>query len=222
MRLATVVEMQGRDLLRRRLALLLIVAVPLLFAATQRHSGEAPFTGGIGTAFSVTGAALFAMLASRPVDPRLLLAGYSRADLIVGRLLLLLGVGLGICGVFCGFLAAFAEPPRLERAAVGVLLVALVAVPLGLALATLLPRELEGTLAIIGLVGIEEQSLHYHYDSVAARLLPHYGAARYLLASEYGFTSVSARWALYSLAWALGLLVTALWLWLRRVRVWRR
>jgi hypothetical protein len=218
MRLVTVVEMQTRDLLRRRLALGLIVAVPLLFAATQRHSGEAPFVGGIGTAFSVTGASLFAMLSSRAVDPRLLLAGYRRVDLIAGRLVLLLGVGLGICGVFCGFLAAFAEPPRLDRAALGVVLVALVAVPLGLALATLLPRELEGTLAIIALVGVEEQSLHYHYDSVAARLEPHYGAARYLLASEYSFASVSVRWALYSAAWALGPLVPALLLWLRRVR----
>ena len=216
MRLLTVTEMQGRDLLRRRLALLLIVAVPLLFTATQRHSGEAPFTGGIGMAFSITGAALFALLASRPVDSRLLLAGYRRRDLILGRLVLLLGVALAVCAVFCAFLVAFAEPPRVGRAVVGVLLVALVSVPLGLALAAVLPRELEGTLAIIGLVGVEEQSLHYHYGSVAARLLPHYGAARVLLASEYSFESVSGRWLAYSVAWAVALLAVALAFWWRR------
>ncbi len=215
MKVLTVIEMQGRDLLRRRLALLLLVAVPLAFTSATVHngSGDAPFTGGIGMAFSITGIALFAMLASRPVDPRLLLAGYRGWELILGRLALLLVVALAVAGVFCAFLVVAAEPARPGRAVVGVLLVAFVSVPLGLALAAVLPRELEGTLAIIGIVGVEES---LHFDSLGARLLPHYGAARYLVASENSFEPVAYRWTLYALAWALGLLALALALWWRR------
>jgi hypothetical protein len=218
MRLLTVVEMQGRDLLRRRLAVVLLVAVPLAFTGSTIHNGSetAPFTGGIGIAFSITAIALFAMLASRPIDPRLLLAGYRRWELILGRLVLLLAVALAVDGVFCALLFAAAKPASPAHALVGVLLVALVSVPLGLALAALVPRELEGTLAIIGLVGVEES---LHFDSLVARLLPHYGAAQYLVTSENTFESVTVRWIAYELAWAVGLLGLALALWWRRTAV---
>jgi hypothetical protein len=219
MRLLAVIEMQGRDLFRRRVALLLLVAVPPAFTAAQHHSSaydDPPLRGGIGMAFSVTGMALFSMLASRQVDPRLLLAGYRAWQLVVGRLFLLLGVAFAIAGVFYAFLLAVARPYRPELAILGVAIVAVVSVPLGLLLAVLLQRELEGTLVIIGLVGVEES---LPLTTFGAQFLPHYGAAQYLVASWDGFAPISGRWILYSLTWALGLLALALALWWRRTAV---
>lgn len=219
--LLTIVEMQGRDLLRRRLALLLLLLVPLAFTAAQHHSNpydDPPLRGGVGMAFSVTGMALFSMLASRSIDARLLLAGFRPWQLVLGRLLLLLTVALAIAAVFYGFLLAIARPSRPDLAILGVALVAVVSIPLGQLLAALLQRELEGTLMIIGLVGIEES---LSLTTLGARFLPHYGAAQYLVASWDGFAPVSGRWLLYSLAWAVGLFTLAVAFWWRRTGVWR-
>jgi len=59
----------------------------------------------------------------------------------------------------------------------GVILTGLVAVPLGLALGALLPRELEAVLILIGIVGIQ---ITASPDTTIATLLP-FHAARQLL-----------------------------------------
>ncbi len=46
-------------------------------------------TGGIAMAFSIAGASIFVALTARPVDQRLVLAGYRSHELLLGRLLLL-------------------------------------------------------------------------------------------------------------------------------------
>jgi hypothetical protein len=219
-KVGAVAEMQGRDLLRRRLALLLLLAVPLAFTTAAQHGAaynDAPFRGGIGMAFSVTGVALFAMLAARRIDPRLLLAGFRAWQLVLGRLVLLLVAGLAVAGLFYGYLVALWAPARPGVAVVGLVEVALVSVPVGLMLAALLPRELEGMLVLIGLVGVEES---LSFTSLGARLLPHYGAARFLVASEDAYQPVhTLRWSGYSLAWALATLALALGLWWRRTAI---
>ena len=86
--LLTVAEMQGRDLVRRRLALVILVALPLAFYLSMIGNPTDPFAlvaGGIGMSWSVASAALFAVLAARRVDPRLVLAGYRPRDLLLGR-----------------------------------------------------------------------------------------------------------------------------------------
>ncbi len=74
-RVVTVAEMQCRDL-GRRLALILLVVLPLAFyGAMAGHSDQVIIPGGVAMAFSVAGAAIISVLSSRAVDQRLTLAG---------------------------------------------------------------------------------------------------------------------------------------------------
>ena len=78
MRVLAVSEMLARDLLRRRVALALLVGLPLAFYGVTRSSSDdlALTSGGVGLAWSIAGAALFCSLAARDVDQRLVLDGF--------------------------------------------------------------------------------------------------------------------------------------------------
>ena len=76
-RIMIMTEMHGRDLMRRHAALALLVALPLCFFLASMGSGtHAVVAGGVGMAFSVSGATLFSVLSSEEVDQRLVLGGY--------------------------------------------------------------------------------------------------------------------------------------------------
>ena len=73
-------EMHGRDLTRRHVALGLLVALPLSFyLASSAQATESFVAGGVGMAFSVSGATLFSILSSTEVDQRLVLGGLPTA-----------------------------------------------------------------------------------------------------------------------------------------------
>jgi len=177
-RLVTIAEMQGRDLLRRRGALLMLAAMPIAFYFALLGKGVAAITtGGVGMAFSVSGAALFSMLSARRIEPRLVLAGYRPLELLLGRLLLLEALGIAIVAVTSGLISLVSEPARPDLVFAGIALTVWVAVPLGLAIATVIARELEGVLAAIAVVGVQ---LSLPIDSAAAPFLPLYGPLRIL------------------------------------------
>lgn len=98
-RLLTVAEMQGRELLRRRLALAILVALPLGFYFSMLGNEDfAMSAGSIGMGWAVSGAALFSALAARRLDPRLVLTGYRPVELLGGRLLVLQTLALVLVG----------------------------------------------------------------------------------------------------------------------------
>jgi hypothetical protein len=177
-RLAAVATAHARILARRRTALLLLALLPLAFyGALYRHSPHAVTVGGVASAFSAGGAAIFSMLPARAVDQRLTLAGYRPAVLIAGRLIVLEAAGLGISLLTATVMIAGTGPAHPGDVFAGVILTGLVAVPLGLALGALLPRELEAVLILIGIVGIQ---ITASPDTTIATLLP-FHAARQLL-----------------------------------------
>ena len=95
-RVLIMAEMHGRDLLRRHVALALLVALPLVFYLSSAGNGpQAMASGGIGMAFAVAGrdAVLRAVLARR--RPALVLGGYRPVELLLGRLLFLGPLGAG-------------------------------------------------------------------------------------------------------------------------------
>ena len=217
-RVATVAEMQGRDLLRRRAALGLLVALPLAFylaSAGDDDEGFAPVAAGIGMGWSMAGAALFSVLASRRSDPRLVLAGFRPAELLLGRLLLLVALGLAILAGFAALIVAVTRPENVLLLVLGLALAALVGVPLGLAVAAVLPRELEGTMTIIGVVGI---NMSLDPGDTLAALLPFNGPAELLYASS-GLDYAAAPALAHGTAYALALFALAVAAWTRRVRV---
>lgn len=152
----------GRDLTRRRAAMALLISLPLAFNFSTLNSAAAPdrlpfrvIAGTLGMSWAIGSAAMFLLSGARRVDERLVLAGYSPWELLMGRLVPLLGFALILVGVFGAVILAtsdFTQPALLFGAlcAVGV-----VAIPLGLAIASVLPGDLEGTLVLIAVVGVQ-------------------------------------------------------------------
>ena len=217
-RLLTVAEMQARDLRRRRVAVGLLVALPLAFYFSLLGDPEDPFlfvAGGIGMAWSVAGAALFSMLAARRIDPRLVLTGYRPHELLLGRLLLLEGFALVLLVAFTALIEALSPAKEPGALLVGLALAALIGVAIGLAAAALLPRELEGPLAIVGVVGV---NMSVPPDAALAPALPFYGAASFLHRAA-GAAEAGGDALVHTIGYTAVLLAVAIVFWARRVRV---
>ena len=179
-RVLIMAEMHGRDLLRRHAALALLVALPLAFYLSSASQGKSSVAaGGIGMAFAVSGATLFSVLSSEAVDQRLVLGGYRPFELLLGRLMFLGPLGLVVAALFTVLMALVSHPERPWVLGLGVGVVALQSVPFGLAVGAALARELEGTLVLIGVIGIQ---MAVSPDSTVAKVLPFYGPRR-LIAS---------------------------------------
>jgi hypothetical protein len=182
-RIVTMAEMHGRDLVRHHIAVGLLVALPLSFYfASASEEGSDPFVaGGVGMAFAISGATLFSILSSREVDQRLVLAGYRPIELLLGRLLFLGPFGFTIACGFAALMWAVSDPERPALLLFGVAMVALISVPFGLAVGAAVPSELEGTLVLIGVVGLQ---LATSPDTFVAKLLPFYGPRRLVEAAD--------------------------------------
>ena len=87
----TVAQMQGRDLVRRRAALLLLIGLPMSWYGAEAAAGigYAVGTGVLAMAWSAAAAPLFAFVSARHADQRLVHAGYRPRDIVLGRLLAL-------------------------------------------------------------------------------------------------------------------------------------
>jgi hypothetical protein len=177
-RVAVPAEMTGRELARRRVALGLLTALPLAFyEASAHHNHRAPIIGGIAMAFSIAGASIFAAMTARPVDQRLVLAGYRPHELLLGRVLLLELFGLAVAAVFSVIMVLGTGPAHTWALVCGVVLVAVTSVPFGFAVGALAPHELEAVLILIGIVGVQ---LTLDSTQTIAKLLPFWGAQRLL------------------------------------------
>lgn len=175
-RVAGLAEAHARDLSRRRVAVLLLVGLPLAFyGSLAGHAGHAIAAGTVATAFSISGAGIFAILAGRPTDQRLVLAGYRPAELVAGRLAFLTALSLPILAGTAALMLAVSHPAHPAELVWAVAVLGLDAVPLGLVIATLLPRELEATLVLIGIVGIQ---LSLEPTQTLSALLPFHAATR--------------------------------------------
>ena len=218
-RVGIMAEMHGRDLTRRHVALALLIALPLAFyLASVGSEGAMPLiAGGIGMAFSVSGATLFSVLSSEEVDQRLVLGGYRPLELLLGRMAFLGPLGLLIGAGFSLLMWLVTDPLRPWVMALGVAVVALQSIPFGLAVGAAVPRELEGTLVLIGVVGMQ---LAMEPDAAVAKALPFYGAGRLFESAVVPSGPVLGP-VLQSAAYGLGLLVIARAFMVRRLSVQR-
>ena len=168
-------------------------------------------------AFAVSGAALFSVLSSSEVDQRLVLGGYRPVELLLGRLLFLGPLGLLIAAAFSTVMTLMSDPSRPWLLGLGVGVVALQSVPLGLAVGAVVPHELEGTLVLIGVVGMQ---MAVELTSPVSKFLPFYGP-RQLLAASLTENGALLTPLLQTLAYGLGLLLIARLFIARRVNVQR-
>jgi hypothetical protein len=205
-RVLIMAEMHGRDLLRRHVALLLLVALPLAFyLSSGRTTRQAVTAGGVGLAFAIAGATLFSTLSSAEVDQRLVLGGYRPVELLLGRLLFLGPLGLVIAAGFWLLMTGFADLAKPWLVLLGLAVVALQSVPLGLAVGAAVGRELEGTLVVIGVVGIQMAA---DPGSLVAKVLPFHEPQALIIAGFDGRGPVLAPLG-WTVAYGVALLALA-------------
>jgi hypothetical protein len=168
---ATVAAMTLRELTRRRAVFALLFATPLMFYLGRRgdHTGQAIRFVILGLGFTVSTAALFSTVAARSLDPRLRLCGYHSRHLYLGRLLALLAVGTAVAAPYLAIIAVDQRVHRLGAIALALVLAVAVAAPLGMLLGNVVPRELEGALLLVALLGVQ---MIVDPARTAARLLP--------------------------------------------------
>jgi hypothetical protein len=167
----TVAEMAGREILRRRVVLALLLLLPLAFYLARRgtHPGQAIRFLFLGLSWAVAAAALFATGASRTIEPRLRLSGYASHHLYLGRMAALALTGLVIAVPFA-VVIAFDHPwVRDGGVVVALAFCVTVAAPFGMLLGTVVPRDLEGTLLLLVTVGLQ---MMIDPADEASRLLP--------------------------------------------------
>lgn len=220
-RTVVVAEMQARELLRRRAVMVLLILLPAAFYYSV-SSSEAwgVLSGSIGVSWAVAAAGVFAVLGWRRADPRLALGGAPAWQGLVGRLLLLHVLGLALVALFAPLILSRSSE-HIDDAGlilVALLLMAVVSVALGLAIGALVPRELEGTLILIGVVGV---AMSVPPETAVARSLPLWGPIEIIsIASGFSDGAVAGAVA-HALGAVLVLLAVASWAWLRRIRIHR-
>jgi hypothetical protein len=166
-----VAEMVARDLVRRRAALALLALVPLAFylARHDEKVGQSIRFASLGLAFAVSALGLFSGTAAKGSEPRLRLSGYRPLQLYAGRLLALVGIGLGLGAAYWAIIALDQDLRRPGAVALMLGVTVFVAAPLGLLIGAVVPRDLEGALLLISMIGLQ-----FLMDPAkgSARLLP--------------------------------------------------
>jgi hypothetical protein len=156
-KIVVVAEMALREIARRRSVLLLLLVLPLAFYLSRRsdHTGQSIRFLCLGLGWALSTAALFAGGAARGIEPRLRLSGYRIKHLVLGRLCALWTVGLALSLPYWVLIRL--DQGGVRHGAIAVIMVLTVAVsgPFGLALSAVLPRELEGTLLLLVIVGLQ-------------------------------------------------------------------
>ncbi|WP_326556056.1 ABC transporter permease [Micromonospora sp. NBC_01796] len=170
-KLLTVAEMALREMVRRRSVLVILLVLPLLFYLSRRgdHLGQSIRFVCLGLGWALSTAALFAGSAAREIEPRLRLSGYRAYHLHLGRLLALWVVGLLLSVPYFLLIRFDQHDVRYGAIALIMLLTVATAAPFGLVLSAVLPRELEGTLVLLIVFGLQ---MMLDPAGTAARFLP--------------------------------------------------
>lgn len=170
-KLLTVAEMALREMLRRRSVLVILLVLPLLFYLSRRgdHLGQSIRFVCLGLGWALSTAALFAGSAARELEPRLRLSGYRTYHLHLGRLLALWTVGVLLSAPYFLLIRLDQHDVRYGAIALIMVLTVATAAPFGLVLSSVLPRELEGTLVLLTVVGLQ---MMLDPAGTAARFLP--------------------------------------------------
>ncbi|WP_445525398.1 hypothetical protein [Streptomyces cyslabdanicus] len=149
-------EMTLRELLRRRGVLGLLLLVPLVFYLGRHdETGQAVRFASLGVGFAVSAAALFSTVGGREIEPLLVLAGFRPYQLFLGRVLALVTAGLCVSALYGAVILVDQDVQNPRALAAELVLTTVVAVPLGLLLGLIVPRDMEGALLLISVIGAQ-------------------------------------------------------------------
>jgi hypothetical protein len=168
--LSAVAAVTLRELLRRRRALILVIALPLAFYLVRLDTqGQAIRFLALGIGWAVATLSLFTHVSSRDLDQRLAIVGASPSALIAGRQLALTATGLVLAGAYFTLVALTQDVTHLWAVALLLGTSVLIAAPLGAAVSLLIPRELEGALALLSIMALQMLA---DPNGTAAKFLP--------------------------------------------------
>ena len=145
-----------RELLRRRVAMGLLVALPAAFYLTNVGSSSASlFAAGLGVAWAAGAGALFTTQGAAVIEQRLRLTGFSRIELALGRSAVVVTIAITVSVVTIPMVWVISQPPKPVGLVMGVVTMTAVAGSLGMLLGVVTSRDLESTIALIGVIGID-------------------------------------------------------------------
>lgn len=166
-----VAEMALREVSRRRTVLIIMLLLPMVFYLSRRgeYLGQSVRFVCLGLGWAISTAALFAGGAARGIESRLVLCGYRVGHLLAGRLLALLVLGAALSLPYYLLIRFDQDNLRYGSIALIMAVTVVVAAVFGLALSAVLPRDLEGTLVLLTVVGMQ---MMMDPAKSASRLLP--------------------------------------------------
>ena len=160
------------ELSRRRGVIALLVALPLVFYLARRDlAGQSIRMLALGLGWTVSTLALFVAVSAKDFDRRLRLAGYAAWQLVLGRVLAVTALGLLLATGYAALILVDQDVDRLWAVLLLLVTTTLVAAPLGAVCAAVLPRELEGTLALLAIFAMQMLA---DPASSLARVLPYW------------------------------------------------
>ena len=146
-----------QEMSRRITALVFILPLPLAFYLVRIdvHWQAIRFLS-VGIGWAVATLSLFAFIAARDLDRRLVVAGASPSSLFAGRLAAVLTVGLGLAVIYFGVVALTLDDlPRAWSVLLLLVVTVLIGAPLGAVVSLVIVRELEGALALLSLMAVQ-------------------------------------------------------------------
>ena len=210
-RTMAVCRAHARELSRRKLAILLLLGLPLAFYFLAGDDGLAISFATVGFGWSIAIMSLFSTQSVRAITPRLALVGFRPVEIVAGRVLSIACYGAVIGTLLFSFLQAdkVVRSPSHLAWSLGFAVVG--SCTAGLAVGAISDRETETMLFLIGLVSL---TLVAPSASTLARLLPMFATDEYAWAAvEGGLRSGHQPWkatALVSTVLGLIAVVSAL------------
>jgi hypothetical protein len=193
---------------------------PLVWTEIPARDNWPEFTLLMGVAWAMGAAALFSVIGSGGRDRRLVLAGFHAWEIMLARFLILLSIAVSVSLIPVGVIAGFSAvpPPNIGLVWLGSFFTAAVGAAIGFFVGSLFPRPLEGTILLLGIIGLEMMTPF----SVSFRhYLPLHGPQALFLTGRFTYETGILIHVLRSLAWAAGLFAFAIVLWTWRVRIFK-
>lgn len=149
-------DMTLRAIMRRHLTLAVLVLMPIVFYFVSNDTvGRAVRSLVFGLSWALSTVAFFAAITARQLDPRLHLAGWKRLHLMLGRLSGLAALSVSLTATFGLLVAVDQDVDNLAAVILDFAVTSLVAIGLGTAIGAVLSRELEGTLILFFIAGLQ-------------------------------------------------------------------
>jgi hypothetical protein len=174
----------------------------------------------MGVGWALATASLFSVVGSNARDRRLAMAGFLPWEILAARLSILSFVALAISLIPTILIPIFSDtaPTNLLLVWIGSLLMGFAGIAIGLIIGSVFPRQLEGTLVLIGVIGIEV-GIPLTLDG--RQFMPLFGSQAIFTAGRFAVDPIVLSPLIKSAIWTAGLIAVATTLWSRKVHVYR-